>query len=68
MAEHQCNYEREMGSIQTNIDTLLKGQDIIIEKLDKQNGRVRKLEDWRTGIVAVGSFIILLLGFLKWLL
>ena len=36
--------------------------------LRKQDNRVRKLEDWRTGIVAIGSFIIVLLGFIKWLL
>ena len=39
----------------------------ISDQLDTQNGRIDKLETWRSGICYVGGFIVLVMGALKWL-
>jgi len=60
--------EREIGIIIEKLENIEESQkEIKTDMKDgfaKLNGRVRKLENWRSGIVAVFSFIIIVAGFL----
>lgn len=40
--------------------------DLILTQTTKHNGRMRKLEGWRTGLVMCFSLIILLIPFFVW--
>jgi len=56
-----CPYAERIGEDGASIKGIKESLDRIEAKVDKQNGRVRKLENWRAytiGIAAVLMFII----------
>ena len=54
--------EREMGAIVEKLNAIHIDIKEIKEDVKEQNGRVRKLEGWRSGIVAVFGFIVVVAG------
>lgn len=54
-------------SVDGVIESIKKDICEVKEKVSLQNGRVKKLEFWRNGIVAVGSFIIFITPISIWL-
>lgn len=54
--------EREMGVITEKLNAIHDDIKEIKEDVKEQNGRVRKLETWRSGIVAVFGFIVIIAG------
>ena len=57
LLENLADWRAENNHAHDEIKTLLK----------EQNGRVRKLETWRSGICAVGLFIASAFAVVKWL-
>jgi uncharacterized membrane protein len=57
--------ERELGAMAEKLNAIHDDIREIKEDVKEQNGRVRKLENWRSGIVAVFGFIVLVAGLLK---
>jgi len=51
----------EMGEFFQTIKDIKKDTERIVNRLDQQNGRIRKLENWRSymlGVIAVASVLV----------
>lgn len=64
----ECNFKcrldltgREMGGLFKQVEQIEKNTNAIMESLEKQNGRIGRLERWRSyilGIIGAAGFFI----------
>ena len=50
----------EKLKINERLDTLQKSVDALIVTVQKQNGRIGKLEDWRAYLLGIGTVLVIL--------
>lgn len=52
------------GNLHQNFDDIKADIQIVYKTLKDQNGRIGKLENWRSGVVAVIAGIVIVLGWI----
>src|SRR3990167_7539889 len=67
MSEFRREDDRLMGQLMEKVDQVAHDVGEIKRSLQWQNGRVRQLELWRSGLVAAWGTALLMMGVLAWI-
>lgn len=51
-----------LARLEEKMNSMSDKQDLTYEQVIKTNGRVSSLERWRAGIIAAGTVIVLIIG------
>jgi len=62
--DHKCLYEDRWGSFGEKLENMHGDIKEIKDLVKEQNGRIRKLESWRSGIVAGIAVIVFVISIL----